>query len=118
MFCYQMAQDNTLLLHAASSIARRWAVRARMRSSWLCCAVGMPAAQRPMYRVRSSSEFRLMREPRDVLLPGGARQCPAAQPAWAIPRRCGSSGAHCYQMAQYLDPPLGPPGHYHSACLV
>ena len=46
-----LANGISLLLHSASSVARRWAARARMRSSWLCCAVGMPAVQRPMYRI-------------------------------------------------------------------
>ena len=40
----------------------RWALGARGRSSWLCCAVGMPAAQRPMSRLRWRSSV-LCREP-------------------------------------------------------
>ena len=52
------------------------------------------------FRLTLPSESGLMmREPRDVLLPDGAA-LPAARPAWALPRRCGNSGAYCYQMAQ------------------
>ena len=45
------ANGISLLLHSASSVPGLHS-RARWRSSWLCCAVGMPAAQRPMSRHR------------------------------------------------------------------
>ena len=109
----------SLLLHAASPVCPEMGemgiggadaiIMALLRSRHACCTAADESSPLVVWvqvddegaRGRTATRWR--------------RTVPSARPAWALPRRCGSSGACCYQMVQDLSPPLGPPGRYHVA---